>query len=204
MGHKTGMCKGVAVLWALLAATTLTVGMLSVADAAWAKGEPQADDPFADAVKVDVEDGMYLVDVSMEGGTGKADVASPAKLEVKNGQGVATIEWSSPNYDYMVVAGKQYLPVNTEGDSVFVIPVTAYDEPMEVAADTTAMSEPHEIDYTFTFDSGSMQASGTGESEEGRSIPIQPVALLGITLVVVAISLIYERIRRKKNPEATE
>ena len=37
----------------------------------------------------------------------------------------ATIVWSSPNYDYMIVDGEKYLPTNTEGNSTFEIPVSA-------------------------------------------------------------------------------
>ena len=36
------------------------------------------------------------------------------------------------------------------GNSVFEIPVTKLNEPIKVTADTTAMSEPHEIDYKIT------------------------------------------------------
>ena len=63
----------------------------------------------------------------------------------------ATIVWSSPNYDYMIVDGEKYLPTNTEGNSTFEIPVTALGTPLAVTADTVAMSKPHEIEYTLTF-----------------------------------------------------
>ena len=43
-----------------------------------------------------------------------------------------------------------------EGNSTFEIPVLYFDRPMTVIADTTAMSEPHEITYTLTFDSASL------------------------------------------------
>lgn len=48
----------------------------------------------------------------------------------------AEITWSSPNYDYMIVDGEKYLPVNTEGNSVFEIPVAALDTALAVTADT--------------------------------------------------------------------
>lgn len=65
----------------------------------------------------------------------------------------AVIVWSSPNYDYMLIDGEKYLPTNTEGNSTFEIPVAALDTALAVTADTVAMSTPHEIDYTLTFDS---------------------------------------------------
>ena len=76
----------------------------------------------------------------------------------KNGDEViAVITWSSPYYDYMIVEGQRYEPVNTDGNSVFEIPVASFDSPLEVIADTTAMSEPHEIEYTLKFDSASIK-----------------------------------------------
>ena len=57
----------------------------------------------------------------------------------------------------MIVGGDKYLPVNTEGDSVFEIPVVAFDQPMEVIGDTVAMSKPHEVEYTLTFHSDTIE-----------------------------------------------
>ena len=104
-----------------------------------------------------LEDGCYTVAVTLEGGSGRATVESPAALAVKKGKCTAIITWSSPNYDYMKVNGKKYLPTNKEGNSVFKIPVTGFDCKMPVVGDTTAMSEPHEIDYTLFFDSATIQ-----------------------------------------------
>lgn len=101
-------------------------------------------------------DGTYTCEVTLEGGSGRATVESPAALTVTDGAMKATIVWSSPNYDYMIVDGEKYLPVNTEGNSAFEIPVSALDAPVAVVADTVAMSTPHEIEYTLTFDSATL------------------------------------------------
>ncbi len=102
-------------------------------------------------------DGEYTIEVTLEGGSGRAEVESPCELLVENGEATARIQWSSSHYDYMLVDGEKYLPVNEEGNSVFEIPVSVFDEPMTVIGDTTAMSTPHEIEYTLTFDSESAQ-----------------------------------------------
>lgn len=102
-------------------------------------------------------DGTYTCDVTLEGGSGRATVESPAALTVADGKMTATIVWSSPNYDYMIVDGEKYLPTNTEGNSTFEIPVSALDTALDVTADTVAMSTPHEIEYTLTFDSASLK-----------------------------------------------
>ena len=96
-------------------------------------------------------DGTYTCEVTLEGGSGRATVESPAALTVADGKMTATIVWSSPNYDYMIVDGEKYLPTNTEGNSTFEIPVSALDTALTVTADTVAMSTPHEIEYTLTF-----------------------------------------------------
>ena len=104
-----------------------------------------------------IADGEHSVEVTLEGGTGKASVESPAVLRKKGDEVIAVITWSSPYYDYMIVEGQRYEPVNTEGNSVFEIPVASLDSPLEVIADTTAMSEPHEIEYTLIFDPASIK-----------------------------------------------
>ena len=120
-------------------------------------------DALTDAAQVTAEslglaDGCYTVEVSMEGGSGRVSVESPAKLVVKDQKAVAEVVWSSPNYDYMKVGEEKFLPVNQGGEtSVFEIPVTVFDRKMAVAADTTAMSTPHEIEYTLLLDSASIK-----------------------------------------------
>ncbi len=108
-----------------------------------------ADAEGTDAKLDSLKDGEYRVALTMEGGTGRADVESPAKLSVKDGKATLTVVWSSPNYDYMLVDGEKYEPVNEEGNSTFEIPVAELNEEFAVTADTTAMSKPHEIDYRF-------------------------------------------------------
>lgn len=119
---------------------------------------------------LEFQDGTYQMEVELLGGSGRASVTSPAKVEIKDGKAVATLEWSSPNYDYMVVDGEKYLPVNTEGNSVFQIPVEAFDQDIVVIADTVAMSTPHEIEYTLNFHAGengqNAAKAGTTEQED--------------------------------------
>ncbi len=105
----------------------------------------------------DIADGEHTIEVTLEGGTGKASVDSPAVIRKSGDEIIAVITWSSPYYDYMIVDGQKYEPVNTDGNSVFEIPVASLDSPLEVIADTTAMSEPHEIEYTLLFDSSSIK-----------------------------------------------
>lgn len=135
-------------------------------------------------------DGVYSVEVTMTGGTGRASITSPLELTVSGESMTARVEWSSPNYDLMIVDGKEFLPVNTEGNSVFEIPVYTLDEPLSVQAETVAMSEPHLIDYEITFDRSSLPA------ENSLNIPL--IAGSSALGAVVMICAVFGVIRSKK------
>lgn len=135
----------------------------------------------AGTVQIDLMDGIYDIDVMLEGGTGRATIVSPASLFVRDGRAYARIEWSSSNYDYMLVDGEKYFPMNENGNSVFEIPILVFDAPMKVIADTTAMSTPHEIDYTLMFDSKTI--SGENDTLQDAF----PGLIFGITIVIIAM-----------------
>lgn len=144
------------------------------------------------------QDGTYQMEVELLGGSGRASVTSPAKVEIKDGKAVATLEWSSPNYDYMLVDGEKYLPVNTEGNSVFQIPVEAFDQDIAVIADTVAMSTPHEIEYTLNFHAGengqnAAKADTTGQKDaDGAEKGQQTAAVGGNPVKTAAAPLTYD------------
>lgn len=118
--------------------------------------EAWAEDAFTTAQSLKLADGEYTVSAELEGGSGKSGIQSPARLFVRDGEAFAEIVWSSNNFDYMVVDGERILPVSIEEYSVFEIPVIGFDYKMSVSADTTAMSTPHEIQYTIYFDSSTI------------------------------------------------
>ena len=109
------------------------------------------------ASEVAQEAGEYTIEVELEGGSGKAGITSPATIKVTDDGMILIIEWSSPNYDYMIVKDVKYLPTNKEGNSIFEIPIETVDESLDVIADTVAMSKPHEIEYTIHFKSETMK-----------------------------------------------
>ena len=132
-------------------------------------------------IETDLEDGEYSIQVDLEGGSGKASVTSPTILTVEDGKAYAQIQWSSSNYDYMIVDGEKYLPTNEEGmNSVFEIPVLSMDEAMPVIADTTAMGAPHEIDYNLTFYSDSIGSKSQLPQEAAkRVVAVAMVIIVG-------------------------
>lgn len=143
-------------------------------------------------VEIDVADGSYTIETALSGGTGKASVTSPARVVVTDKTGTVFIEWSSPNYDYMIVNGVEYFPANTEGNSVFEIPLWVLDEEMEVIADTTAMSVPHEISYTLIFYSDTLKA------DKGQGTVWAVVFLLAVILCGAG-GAVFLRSRKRRN-----
>lgn len=120
--------------------------------------EAFSEESLVTAESLGLADGSYRAEVKLEGGSGRTFVESPALLQVENGSVRATVVWSSSNYDYMVVDGNRYDPVNDEGNSTFEIPVPFFDKSIGITADTVAMSVPHEIEYTLIFDSSTLEA----------------------------------------------
>lgn len=104
----------------------------------------------------EIADGTYTVEVQLIGGTGRATVTSPAVVVIENGEATATIVWSSPFYEYMLVGDNQYAPIQDEGNSTFQIPIV-FDADIAVSASTIAMSQPYLIDYTLHFDSSTLK-----------------------------------------------
>lgn len=119
----------------------------------WYDHKVSVSNPVKKEKKIELPDGTYEMELTFEGGSGKTKILSPVVVNIQDGKAKATVEWTSKNYDYMLVDGEKYLPINAEGNSVFEIPVKEFDCPLHVVGDTVAMSEPHEIDYTLTFHS---------------------------------------------------
>ena len=93
----------------------------------------------------------------------------------------AVLVFSSPHYEWVKSDGIEYLPDNIEESnretSIFTIPVLL-DEEMKISALTTAMSEPHEIEYTIfislneeTQDSPNADSLGNAGASEKTGAP---------------------------------
>ena len=107
-------------------------------------------------------DGTYSVPVILTGGTGRVTVQSPTTLTISNGKLSGKVVLTSTNYTRMKVNGVTYNNENEGGNSTFTIPVSALDTPLSVSAETTAMSEPHFIDYKITFSSTGVASKDSG------------------------------------------
>ena len=116
--------------------------------------------PLGGAVEAEAEtdpaalqDGSYAVaDFSFSGGSGKVTITCEA-LRVEGGAAVARIVFSSPRYGYVKVDGVRYDGTYTEDTSAFDIPVRLGADTV-ILGMTTAMSQPHEIEYTLRVTPG--------------------------------------------------
>lgn len=130
-------------------------------------------------------EGDYLVNVSLEGGSGKAAITSPAKIHSSEAGDISVeIEWSSPNYDYMLVSDREYYPVNDSGNSTFVLELDKLYDELPVTAETVAMSAPHMIDYTIHFDINSLTKQSTAHS---YTIEIAGIGILAALIAAAAV-----------------
>lgn len=166
-------------------------GSADLVMAADSERETLAEDTKKTAPKpafIELEDGEYAIPVDLEGGTGKTTVTSPAGLIVKDGLAYARIEWSSTHYDYMLVEGEKYLPVNEEGYSTFEIPITIFNKPMPVVADTVAMSTPHEIEYTLTFHSDEVISKDQTPQAAAQRMVYMVFLIIAVCIIVSFIN----------------
>jgi len=107
--------------------------------------------------KTDFPDGTYTPDkFSWSGGSGRVEI-SCSSVEVVGGRSYATIQFSSTHYIYVKADG---IKVNGDGTGTFRIPVQL-NENNTVIGCTTAMSVPHEIEYSLFI---SLQSADQGET----------------------------------------
>ena len=99
-----------------------------------------------------LREGNYSFEGELAGGSGKAHFDGPLLLTVEEDGCFLTFTMSSPFYDYVLVNGERFEPLERDGNSTFRVPLVMLNEDFLFTADTTAMSEPHEIDYSVRID----------------------------------------------------
>ena len=130
-------------------------------------------------VKTDLTNGEYSIQVDLEGGSGKASVSSPTLMLVKDGRMYAELQWSSSNYDYMVVDNRKYENESAkDANSHFTIPVLDLTKELTVRADTLAMGTPHEIEYTLQFNTTSIASKSTLPQEGAKRVLIMAAVII--------------------------
>ena len=104
-----------------------------------------------------VPDGEYAPEeFAFSGGSGRIEITC-SKVTVVQGAATAEIVFSSPNYPTVTLEGVQYEGAHTETTSAFELPVPL-NRAFVIRAVTTAMSQPHEIEYTLFIRLGATAA----------------------------------------------
>ncbi len=146
-----------------------------------------------EGIAVDLQDGEYSIEAVMTGGSGRASISSPTYMMVEEGRAYATLLWSSTHYDYMIVEGITYLNEAEDGGiSRFTIPITHFDAPIDVIADTTAMGDPVEIAYAITFYEDSIGDRGLVPQEAAKRV------LITALIMILAGGLLNMIVKRKR------
>lgn len=181
--------------WLLMvSAMLLASSVCFAADSEGTKLPDSAAHTPAQPAWIEMDDGDYAIPVALEGGSGKASVTTPAALKITDGTAILTLVWGSENYDYMISGGVRYDRVNEEGYSTFEIPVTSFTQPMTVIADTTAMSVPHEVEYTLTLSPDDIMAGNQTPQAAAQRVVYMAFAIIAVCAVV---SLVKKRRLRK-------
>lgn len=144
-------------------------------------------------------DGVYLAAVTLSGGSGRAQIQSPAKLQAVDGHLTAVIVWSSPYYEFMLLGQDKYLPINTEGNSSFEIPIVL-DTDLVVRAQTIAMSTPHMIEYTLHFDSSTIKPFDSGTGSAPNLLMLAAASCLALTIGAFALIRYQKAKQHEENP----
>ena len=121
-------------------------------------------------------EGEYAPDgFTFSGGTGKVTISCPT-ITVENGTVTATLVFSSMNYPKVTVDGVEYTATHEGKTSIFVIPARV-NEDMTVVGTTTAMSTPHDIEYTIHIWVGQTPTGADLNDEEDAPAERVAVAL---------------------------
>lgn len=123
-----------------------------------------------------LSDGEYAPDgFTFSGGSGKVTIACP-QIAVSGGEITATLVFSSPNYPKVTVDGVEYAAEHDGDTSIFAIPARI-NEDMTVTGTTTAMSQPHDIDYTIHIWVGETPAAEETSDEEAEDVATAAASL---------------------------
>ena len=87
------------------------------------------------------------------GGTDTAE--SPAPMTMRDGDATATVRFSSPNYESLVMTGETFEPIEVTADSAtYEIPVRVFDTSIPVEFTSVASGAPEELEGSLSFHSG--------------------------------------------------
>ena len=135
-------------------------------------------------------DGEYAPDgFSFSGGSGRVTIDCD-RVTLRDGVAWARLTFSSPNYPEARVGETSFAAEHGDGTSVFEVPVSL-NEASTVFATTTAMSTPHEIEYTVWVWLGQTPGETPAE-DDGEAAAAESVALYDDAGAAALPGLTYE------------
>ena len=170
---------GRAAVWLLCGILAASPVSVPAALAAPGRTEKTGADSGASWAETTITDPPVLADGTyrpsgfrFEGGTGKLTIACDS-FTVEKGEAKAEVVFSSRYISYVKEDGTKYQPERQDGSgTAFLIPIQVNAD-TAITACTTAMSAPHEIEYTLHLsygqDTGSGAESALSGTESGGS-----------------------------------
>lgn len=158
---KAGLSGIFAILILMFVTSCAPQGVTSASGSASASAAASAKDGYSDhAASEQNAAETRRVDITFEGGSGKAHVISPVEVTTREGKSYAKLVFSSSKYDYVIAGGQKYENETPGENSTFTVPVESFDEPFDLIGDTLAMSTPHEIEYRIIWKGDSPDQGG--------------------------------------------
>ncbi len=149
-----------------------------------------------------IADGDYNIAVDVFGG--EDTVESPVPMTIENGEATATLQFSSPNYDSLVMTGDTYEPVEVTADSAtYELPIRVFDTSIPVTFNSVSSGAPEELAGSLSFHSGlatnssgekllanAAEDSAEAENDEGAAQEVEPAQSGNGSVSAVAIGVL--------------
>ena len=137
--------------------------------------------------ELNLENGIYTIEVSCSGGLIGTAVTSPVRMQIKDRTMTALVEWESTYYKYMIVNGVKYMPEDREGNSKFKIPVSHTDADMTVTVCREDLGTVAEADCVLRFHSATIQkaASRVNPNAAIASAGFSFLGIMGLATMVL-------------------
>jgi len=113
-----------------LAACFVIIGMF----AGPVLGRAEAAEQTAVHAPIDLKNATYTIEAMVTGDGDLGTIQTPTSIFVKDKKATVVLIWDTPDYDYIIVDGERIQAKSREGGSIFWVPVTAWDEAMELVA----------------------------------------------------------------------
>ena len=141
----------------------------------------------AEHAPIDLRNATYTIEAFVRMENGEGQIQTPTSIFVKEKKATAVITWDSPDYAYMIIEGEEILPKSREDGSVFWIPVTSWDEDMQIVVGK-GYSEIEEVSCALHLDTETIKKQGNNT----------PLYILIVLNIILAFLNALNMIRKKK------